>query len=365
MFKNKVSFTIVSILLVFAIVLSGCTKETSPKKALQESLSKSADLKSYSFKGQMKIEDFNFPDEEMEAGEAAYILNLFKSAELSWTGAYRADPMMTEINLQFALQGDLAVTFKIPIIITAEKVWVKVPNIPMLPIPEEITGKFIEFDLKKLEEMAGEKLPTMDVSKSQKFVKEITDIVFKHIEEEKYLSSVKVKEAGLPADVVDVKQVVQLHLDQSQIEPLFTTIVDKIAPEVLDLLSKNKEYLELTQLKQEDLDDAKKALAEVKDGEIAEGFAEIKKELKKLDFKVNYGFDKKNYPVYTDASFSMAIESEEATGSFGFKVVSQLSDINKEVKFEGEPKGDNVISMEQLLEQMGGMFGGESFDDSL
>jgi hypothetical protein len=358
LFKSKLTFAILAILLTVAVVLSGCTKDKSPKEALQASLSKSSDIKSYNFKGNMKFEDFNFPEKDMSANKAAAIINTLKSAELSWTGVYRADPMMMEMNLQLALKGDMAINFTIPIIITTEKVWIKIPNIPMLPIPEGLVGKFVELDLKKLAEQSGQPMPSLDIGKSQKLINDVLAIAFKHIEEESYLSSVKVKEAGLP-EGVDVDQVVQFHLNKEQIEPLVNTIIDKIAPEVIDLLISNEQYRNLLQLKPEDLDAAKKGLKDLKSGEVSKGLANMKKELKSLDIKAIIGIDKKEYPVYIDTTIKAAIESKDLTGSFAFKVVSQNSNINGEVKFEiGEPKGDAVITLDQLLAQLGGMFGG-------
>ncbi|MFC4304196.1 hypothetical protein [Cohnella boryungensis] len=358
MFKRKLGFAVLAVMMTVALVLSGCTKEKSPKDALQSSLSKSADIKSYNFKGSVKVEDFNFPDDELNANEAAAIVNTLKSAELSWTGAYRADPMLLEINLEVALKGDLAVTFKVPIIMTQKKIWVKVPNIPMLPLPETIIGKYIELDLEELAKEANQPMPSLNVAQSQKFYNDVAEIIFKHVEEEKFLSKVAVKDAAIPADV-DVKQVVQLHVDQTQIEPLINTAVEKIAPEIIELLANNKEYLDLFELKKEDLDQFKKELAEVKSEDISKGLADMKNELKKLDVKVNYGIDKKEYPVYTDATFNMAIESEELTGSFGFRVTSQNTGINEEPKFEtGEPKAEEIMTLEQLQNEVGALYGG-------
>jgi hypothetical protein len=360
LFKTKLGFVILSVLLTVAIVLSGCTKDKSPKEALQSSLSKSSEMKSYNFKGSLKFEDINFPQQDMSDTQAAAVINTLKSAELSWTGAYRVDPMLMEINLQLALKGDLAVTFNVPIVMNGEKVWVKIPNIPMLPIPEDVVGKFVELDLKKIAEQSGQTLPSMDVGKSQKLLNDIMAIVFTHLEEKDYLTAIKVKDAGLPADV-DVNQVVQFHMDQSQIEPFVNTIIDKIAPEVIDLLSKNEEYKNLLQLKQQDLDDAKKALSDAKGKQVSDGLAQMKKELKSLDIKSNIGLDKNEYPVYTDATIKAAIESADLTGSMGIKVVSQMTGINSEVKFDiGEPKGADVITMEQLQEKLGGMFSGST-----
>src|SRR5690606_9660938 len=113
-------------------------------------------------------------------------------------------------------------------------------------------------------------IPTMDIGKSQQLGNDILEIVFKHVEEETYLTSVAVKDAGLPADVTNVDQVIQFNMDKAQIEPFVKTIVEKIAPELIELLSSNEEYRNMLQLKPEDLEEAKKGLAEVKDGEIAE-----------------------------------------------------------------------------------------------
>ncbi|MFC4601784.1 hypothetical protein [Cohnella hongkongensis] len=361
MFKRKLGFTIVALLMAITLVLSGCTKEKSPKDALQSSMSKSAEMKSYNFKGSMVIEDFNFPTEGESAAEAAAVLNLMKSAELSWTGAYRADPMMVELNLQLALKGDLAINFNVPVVMTEKKMWVKIPNIPMLPIPESVQNKFVEIDLEELAEQSGQPMPNLDVAKSQKFANELTEIVFKHVEEETYLNSVKVGDAGLPSDV-DAAQVVQFQLNQSQLEAFINTVIEKIAPEVIELLSANAEYRDMLQLQQEDLDEAKAALAEVKSGEVSEMLEEMKKELKKLEVKANIGIDKKGYPVYSDASISAAIESEELTGSAGIKIVSHTTNINEEPKFEiGEPKAEEIVTMEEVEAEMGGLYGG--FDE--
>ncbi|RKP44490.1 hypothetical protein D7Z26_26635 [Cohnella endophytica] len=367
MFKKRLSFTIVAIILTVALVLSGCTKNKSPKDALQSSMTKSAEMKSYKFKGSMKIDDLNVSEDALAEDGAASAIKMLKSADLSWTGTYKADPMMLELNLKLALQGDLAVTFNIPVIMTEEKVWVKIPNIPILPIPEDIVGKFLELDLKKLAEDAGQELPNMDVSKSQKFGNDLMGIIFKNIEEDKYLSEIKVKDAGLPADV-DVKNVVQFHIDQSQLESFVNTVIDKIAPQVIELLQNNEEYRKLLNVKPEDLEEAKKQLADVKDGDVANGLADMKKELKKLDVKANIGIDKKEFPVYTDAKIQADIESADLTGGITFHLVSQMSNINEDVKFDiGKPKAEEIVTMDKLQEQLGGMFGGglDGIDSSL
>ncbi|MFD0672553.1 hypothetical protein [Cohnella sp. GCM10027633] len=365
MLKRKYGFGLVAMLLAIALVLSGCnSKDKSPKDALQASLTTSSELNSYTFKGNMKFEEFDLALAEMTEDDTM-TMNMFKNAELSWTGAYKKDPMLAEVILKLELKGDMAINFTIPIIVSEKKLWVKVPNAAMLPIPEELVGKYLELDMDQLAEQAGQEIPTIDPALSQDFVKDLVDIVFKHIEADDYLSNVKAKDAGIPDDV-DVKQVVQAHVEKSQIEPLLKTIIEKIAPEVLDLLESNDKYREVAGLTAEEITAAKDALKEADTSELDAGLAEMKEQLKSLNIVSNIGIDKKDYPVYTDATLKAAFDVDGDSGSFAIKVVSQLSDVNEEVKFEvGEPDASEVIPFEEAFGDLGSLMGGVGLDESL
>lgn len=362
MLKRKLGFSVVALLLAVALVLSGCTKDKSPKDALQASLSTTSELSSYTFKGSMKFEEFNLNLAEMTEDDTA-AMNMFKNAEVSWSGAYQKDPLLTEVELKLELKGDLAINFQIPIIASEKKLWVKVPNIAMLPVPEELVGKYLELDLEQLAEQTGQEIPTMDPKQSQKFVEDLINIVFKHLNAEDYLSSVKAKDAGIPSDV-DAKQVVQVHVKKDQIEPFLTTVVEKIAPEVLDLIANNKDYLDMTGMTKEDIDTAKEQLKTADTTTIKEGVDEMNKVVKNLDITANVGIDKKDYPVYTDASIKASFDSEGNTGSFAIKVVSQLGDVNEKVEFKyGQPKAEEIVPFEEAFGELGGLLGGASLDD--
>ncbi|GIO16483.1 hypothetical protein J19TS2_60380 [Cohnella xylanilytica] len=374
MFRSKSLLSVLSLFLTLALILSACSGGSkSPKDALQSAMEKSAEIKSYGLNGSLKIQDLKLPPEVMAEEGAAGALGLLQNAELSWTGAYRADPMLVELNMKVTISGDLAMSFQLPMVMTQEKMWIKVPNIPMLGLPEEVVGKFVEFDLKKLAEEQGTEWPAdFNVGNTVKLSNDIYGIVFKHVDEKTYLSKPKAKDAGIPEDK-KLKDIVQLHVTKDQVEPFVTTVVKNIAPEVIDLLSKNEEYRKMLQLEQSDLDDAKKELAEVKDQDIKDGLADFNKEVKSLDTTVNIGINDKGFASYTDMTLRAEIESEGQTGSGTIKVVSEMTDINGDPKFEyAEPKGDDVISMDKLNEIMGGLFGGtddfggeslEGFDD--
>ncbi|MBW5448612.1 hypothetical protein GE107_21430 [Cohnella sp. CFH 77786] len=356
MARSKVWLSLVAFMLTTALLLAGCNSNKSPQEALKAAMIKSAEMKSYSFKGSMKIEDLSFQADGADAEQTKAMLSMFKDTDISWTGAYKADPMHVEMTLSLAMKGDMAVNFNIPIIMEKEKMWVKIPNIPFFPLPQDMVGKFLELDLKKMAEESGEPMPNLDPGKSQKFANDILAIIFNNVDEKQYLSDVKVKDAGLP-EGNDVKQVIRFQVNKDQVEPFANTVVEKIAPEIIDLLSKNAEYRDMLGLKQEDLDQAKKELGDTKKEDITKGMEEFKKAVKTLEVTANVGIDAKEYPVYSDMHVKASVDAEGDAVTFAFKVVSETKDINKDVKLEYPEGPKDVVTMEQFEQQMGGAFG--------
>ncbi|MFC5700656.1 hypothetical protein ACFPVX_05115 [Cohnella faecalis] len=358
MVKSKVCLSLMALLLMTAVVLSGCTSSKTPKEALEASFAKSSDIKSYSFKGTLKVNELNLPDQAVDEENSfgtSMGIKLLKNADLSWTGVYQAEPMMSEVNLSLMLKGDMPITINIPVVMNDKKIWVKIPSIPIFPLPDTITNKFLELDLEQLAKESGQPIPKVDQNTTKKLGNDVLGIVFNNVEEKDYLSSIKPKEAGLPEDA-GLDQAIQLHVTKEQLEPFIKTAVEKIAPEIIDLLSKNQAYKDAFQLKQEDLDKYKKELSEAQSGDLSKKLEEMKKTLKALDLKANIGIDGDDYPVYTDFALKAGIEQGGKSGNIDLKAVSQMSDINKEVKFTiGVPK--DIITMEQLQEQLGGLFG--------
>ncbi|MDG0808996.1 hypothetical protein [Cohnella rhizosphaerae] len=345
MLNHKRVLAAIAALLVL-ILLAGCTGSKSASETLQDALKKSSQIDSYSMKGSLQVSDLKLPETADDEGYASMASGFLSNAELSWTGGYRKDPMLAEINLQINIKGDLAMTFTVPIVMNKEKLWVKVPNIPMLGLPAEIVGKYIEVDLKKLAEQEGQDIQSLDIGTTQKLLNDVSAIVFKHIDEDTYLKDVSAKDAGITTDGID--KVVQTHVTKDQVEPLIQTITNDIGPEVIDLLSKNEAYRKMLKLEQSDLDEAKKSLAESKDNDISKDLEEFKKSVQTLDILSNIGIDGKGYASYTDAKIAFAGTEDGQTTSGTLKIVQELTDINGDVKLSGEPKAEDVLTEDQL-----------------
>lgn len=338
----------------FVFVLTGCSGSKSPKEILQDALTKSAQIQSYAFSGSLKLEELDIPAGDAAEEEAQIGLELLKNAEISWNGAYRADPMLTEINLNVSVKGDLEMSFTLPIVMNQEKMWIKVPDIPMFPLPPDIVGKFVELDLKELAEEQDASLaplPQTNVAVLQKLGNELMDIVFRHVDEKTYLSTVTKKEAGLP-DSADAKNVVRFRVTKEQIKPFLQTFIENIAPEAIELLSK-EEYRNALQLTQEELDEAKKQLESFNKDEFEKGMAAFDQNVEAFDVTANLGVNGDGYVSYTDIRVRIAgRDGTGQTGKIGLKLVTEQTDINKDVAFEhGVP--EEVLTVEELMELFG------------
>lgn len=346
-------------MLAAVLVLAGCSsKEKSPQEVLKESMTKSAEMKSYRFSGSLRVEDLSIasPSGDDALGIGA-MLNMLKGSELSWSGAYRLDPLLMEMDMSLALKGDMAVTLNIPMVITKEKMWVKIPSIPFVPLPEDVAGKkFLEIDMKQMAEKSGQPMPEFDPAKSQKFVNDVMAIIFDNIEEEQYFSNVKPGDAGVPDDA-GVKQVVQFKVAKDQVEPFVKTAVEKIAPAMLDLFANNEEYRNMMGMTPEDIAEAKKELEAVNAEQLNDGLEEFKKAVKTLDIVANLGIDSNGFLVYNDLSANTEFDADGSAVKLAIKLVSQMKDINKEVEFQYPDGPADVITMEEFEKKMGAAFG--------
>ena len=335
----------IALILTALVVLAGCSSAEPPKEAIQQALGKSMEMKSYSFKGSLAINELDLPAEMLEGMDPS-MLDMVKNASLNVTGAYQEDPMKMEMKLELALKGDMAFNLHIPMVITQDKMWVKIPDIPMLPLGEA-SGKFIEIDMKQLAEEQGVEVPDLDIQKQRKMVEDMTGILFKHFEEKDYFAEVKKEDmTSLPTDVKP-DQIVKFFVTQETFEPMVMTLIDKVAPEVIDLIIANQEYMDTMQLTKEDLEEAKKELAEGDRGELRAGLDEFKEAVKVNELSLTTAIEG-DLPVYQEAKVNLDVTNEGQTAKIGLTFTSQYSNINKDVKFEIEIPED-TMTIDELM----------------
>lgn len=356
--NKKWGLSAAALLLTAAVILPGCAKQEAPKEALTAAAAKVTAMTSYEMKSKLTVNDLTI---DASAGETdattGQILSMLKNAELTVDGVYQAEPMQTELTMVLNLKGDMAMSFTIPMVMTAEKLYVKVPSIPFLPLPETIVGKFVEVDLKELAEQEGAEFnpAALDTQKVQQLSNEVVSTLLAEYDEEKYFNEIKPKEAGLP-EGVEAKQVVQFQVTNDNIKEALTILVNNALPKIIDVLGK-EEYKDLLQIDAADLTKAKEELqsGEAR-AEFDKGLADLGNYLTINQFHLNTAINKDNFPVYQDMLMDIKVNDPESGENVAMSLTasSQYSKINEEQTFQiGIPQGDDVITLEELQQQFG------------
>ncbi|MDO7908693.1 hypothetical protein Q5741_20100 [Paenibacillus sp. JX-17] len=357
--SKKYTAAMLALLLTVMVALAGCgAKQQEPKEAVKSAAANATKMTSYAMKSKFTLDNLSIVmKNESENAAIGNAMSYLKNAELTVDGVYQADPMQTEMTMNLALKGDMAMTFTVPMVMTKEKLFVKIPNIPMLPMPEKIVGKFLEMDLKELAEESGTEFSpdSLDQAKMQQLSTDVINAILAEYDQTKYFKNIKPSDAGLP-EGVDAKQVVQFSVDNSNVKEAVTIFVNKSMPKVLDVLSK-PEYRDMLQIKQEDLDEAKKELQSTDQSELNKTLNEMKDHLKVNKFNINMAMNKDNYPVYQNIKTDVEVQDEEMNVKVAFTGSSQYSKINEKQDFKiGIPTGDQVITMEQLQQETGSTY---------
>jgi len=341
-----------AVLLLITLTLAGCSggsSNQSAKELLQEAYTKSSDITSSKFDGSMKL-NLDLPDSVMEDPDAAMVLNLLNNAELTFRGTSQLDPMMAELFLTAGIKGDMPMEINLSMLVTEETMWVKIPNIPFLPIPAEVAGKYLEIDFAELSELAGEEIANIDPELQQQYQElgaEIMDLFFGAYDEEEYFAKVSKKDANIPTDV-NADEVVKFELTNDNLRPFVETFIE-ILPDLLDKLSEVEE----AGINQADIDSMKSEI-EASKAEIEEGLDTIEEAVDINEATIITAL-KDGYITYSAFNVSVDVTNEGETGTLGFEIVMNQKDINKEQSFEiSEPGSSEVITLEEL---MGSIFG--------
>lgn len=343
-----------ALIFALALIITGCGAKSSPKELIEGSLGKSLDMKSYAFNTSIKLEDL-----QVDNGSAALdpnakmVLNMLKNAELSVNGVVQQEPIKMEANVEISLKGDMEMKFSLPFSMDENKMWVKIPNIPMLAgqIPDELVGKTVELDLKKLAEDSGQEMPS---AKDLKAMQNLSNDLFKALlgkfDEKTYFSTVEKKDAGLP-ESVDAKQIVKFNVTNENLEQFVTTFVKDALPAIADVLGK-EEYSKLLKVEKDQVEKMKQEM-KTDDSELKKGIEEMKKSLKINELSVTTAVNKDQYPAYQVVVANLDVTGDDGVKSkIAARLTSELSKINEKVEFKPVPS--DVLTMEQLQQMFGG-----------
>ncbi|MGO4111527.1 hypothetical protein [Paenibacillus sp. YAF4_2] len=335
-------------LIAVLLVIAGCSSgSTPPKQALQDAMKNMVNLNSYSTQMSLGIDNLELPAGASQNGMdvTSVVLGMLKGAKLDIKAVYAKEPQRTDMELNLQLSGT---TITIPMILTAEKLYMKLPALPMLQLPESAAGKFIELDLKTLAEQQGAAATALDTAASQKFAQELGAVVLKHFDEKTYFSNVKAKDANLPEDV-KAEQIIRFAIDESNYKESVETIVNDMLPELMKVIASNESYLQLIQKSKEDVEKMQTDWETNK----AEAIDVMNQNVKVNELSITGAINKDKQLTYEAGKVNVEY-TDKATGNVSKVNVHfdmKYGDLNKDPKFLYDVPTDTV-KFEDLMKQM-------------
>ncbi|OUM99320.1 MAG: hypothetical protein BAA02_10965 [Paenibacillaceae bacterium ZCTH02-B3] len=341
----------IAALMAAAAVLAACSAKKSPEELLRRAAEKARDIRSYTFAGSLQMEGMT-PLLGGDAGGFTVPANQPFQLEIAWNGAHRADPMLTEADLDIRITGGMEIAFSLPVVMNRDKIWIQVPDVPFLPFPREAVGRFLEIDQRRLAEEQDAPLAPQDLGALKQLRPELVGVFFNHLDEKTYFSVLSKKEAVLPAQA-DVRDVVRMRIDKEQLRPLMETLVRQIAPEAIDLLAR-EEYRGMHGLDASVLEEMKRDLEEYAETELEQDLGRIERLPDPFTIIADVGMNREGHVTWLDITVDAGfLDATDRPGRFRLRAKNEFAGINAEPQFRyGEP-GD-ALTVEELMELFAG-----------
>ncbi|MFD1957174.1 hypothetical protein ACFSL6_24145 [Paenibacillus thailandensis] len=352
--KGKRSIIVSIAIMVVLIVLSGCTNGGSPKEALLKAMEKTAAAESYSAQTTVTIHEANIPVQGDKAASAGYVATVLKGSKLHMNTEYRKEPFRTDWKLQLELAGG-GVTLNVPMIATGDKLYMKLPALPALPLPEAATDKYIELALQ--EQNNASKDAEGDVAANRQLLAgDVQKLIMTSFDGDGYFSELETKDAGLP-EGVKAERVIRFGITPQNQADAAAAVTGKLLPGLYDLLLDNAEYLKLLNVTKERVEQWKGDLAAGSDG-LTE---RLKAGLKVNDISIVSAI-RDGYVHYQSMTINVEWKdtvsgAERVSGKLDLRFDTEYNGINKPVAFEQELPTDPLTweQFTQLLQSPSAM----------
>ncbi|MBB3113783.1 hypothetical protein FHS18_005896 [Paenibacillus phyllosphaerae] len=338
------------------LLITGCSSDSSPKEALVSALNQMQEAKSYSVKGTLNIDELKVPADSPTTGAngqmAAMILQLLQGATIAYTGNVQAEPARSELTLDIKLNNPmLPMDIRLPIIVTKEKAWLKLSQVPLLSLPDNMAEQWFEIDLAAMAKEQANSAEALDARGMQQMIQELTGIVVKAYEGDDYFTAEKAESLpNLPSDV-QPDQVVRFEVTPANGKAAIDTFASDVLPQWVDVLLEKEAYRKMLQLDEAQLERVKANLAE-------EGADSLQAQLKNnvtTDELSLTGAIKDDYLVYQELVMKLAYQDKTSgTGTLsriGLRSAATYEHINEALQFEYDLPTE-AIPLEKLAEQL-------------
>ncbi|WP_168121326.1 hypothetical protein [Paenibacillus sp. HB172176] len=338
----KFRYALLSFLILTMMMMAACTSDSNPPKAaLMNAIAKTMDADSYEMSFTMNIHELdigNAADKEVAGGlTAASLTSMLKDATIEANAVYQKEPMRTDLDLQITLPSLLDMKLNVPMIMTQDMLYVKLTNIPLLQLPEEMADQYVRIDLNELsQEQGGEK--AMDLQKDQRMLQDSLKTLLDGFDEKTYFSTVKTADAELPQDL-KVNQVISFSIKEDNYGQSVETLVNTVLPELLDILLANKDNLAAFNMDTAKLEQTKADWETNRDAMSDKLLNHLT-----LDTMNFTGAIRDDYLVYESGELAMQADDTISGGEMklSFSFSGQYSKLDEAVIFKEELPADTV-----------------------
>ena len=348
--KKKWMAALMSLCVV--LLVAGCAQNKTPYDTVKSGATKTTEADSYEYTGSLALK---LDSQNIQDTENGMSMGMLSDFELKYSGIVHTKAKQASINLELLLKGDMSFSIAVPIVVDNGTIYIKIPQTPFVPLPEELVGKYVRItqdDLQKLEEKGGAKpspSPSLSPEVQEQLGKDIVAVFGKHFAKDANLVKVNVKNAG--GDVPsDVKQMAEYSITNENIQLVVEKLAKGVIPDLLTVLSK-PEYKDVAASIPVD---AQAEYAEaLKDFDA--DFAKVKEALTINEAKVQVGVNDAGYLSYFREAFTASVKDPETAAQTDLTMTMdmKMTNFNEETPAVQVPSDQDSVSAEELMGTFG------------
>jgi hypothetical protein len=337
---NKRWLIMLACVLAVSLAITGCStkKDPGPREATLAAIQELALASSYEFNKTFHFNELStniLLSDQME--ESELIFSFLNKSQVNMKGVYQKNPFRIEMTIEFITNDEILKSFLIPVLITADKTYIQITDLPKLSIPPEYLGKYIEIDY-------GEEWTLQGPIELKKLKESIVNSSITQFDEETFFKRTSKLLNAIPPDI-DAQQVFTFSVTEDTMDQFVNVLIKEVMPNLLELLSDNANLGYV--LSDNDINEMQQKLNEIQDKDIQSWVHGLKESFELNNFQTTTAIDKAGVLRFQETVANMAFL--RGNDFFKLDMISseQYNKLNEPVQFSMRTPTD-VIPRDEL-----------------
>lgn len=341
---NKRWILSIASVLAGLIAITGCSspmQEPGPKTTTLAALNELSQANSYEFNKTILLNELStnvLLTDTME--ESEWIFSFLNNSKINIAGTYQKEPLRIEMNLDFNSYNETPYDIQMPIVMTEDKTYIKIPELPSLSFPPtEYKDKYVEID--------NVNNPThFNPNKLIETEQAIFSKTLSQFDENTNFKKTNKRSSDIPLEI-EADQVITFSVNEDTFDQLAVVLVNDVLPKFLELLSTAPDEHHI--LDKNEIIKLKQALTQIQKTDIQAWIDGLKKSFKLNDFHITTAIDKAGYIRYQETIANMAFLNGNDFFKLDMVYSEQYNKLNEPVQFTMSiPTKNNIIKEAEL-----------------